>query len=504
MSLDDAAGSTHIRCKYLEALENDHYDLLPSSVQGRGFLRAYAEFLELDPTPLLKNWETRSLVPDEPVQPQPMAVIEPDRPEVNLPSAQASPQLETEVEPPALSEDIPEVIEEPEQPVVPALRAISPNSENSQSATHFSVVSSTLRNQREILGLSLNDIEQYTHIRHFYLQAIEEGRFQDLPSPVQAKGMIENYAQFLDINSDELMLEYAEGLQAQREEKLALEQPPARSGGLSAKRSAQSGAGRPATGRPASGRPATGRSAAGGPARKSLPGKLLTPDLLIGSFVIIFLVAFAIWTTGRVIASRNSQANATIPGISDVLVSTTSPMPETATEATPLVVSTIDLNAANSANAAVEETQATDFEETEAISDGLVDDTQTTPAVVFDENAPIQLNIVIQQRTYLKVIVDNEIAFEGRSQPGDVYPYSAAESIELIAGNAAALQITYNQTDMGIIGSFGQVVNLIFKGGAVMTPTPLFTPSPTGTVAPTMTLQMPTNTPTPTVTPYIP
>ncbi len=499
MSLDDAAGSTHIRYKYLEALENDHYDLLPSSVQGRGFLRAYAEFLELDPTPLLKNWETRSLVPDEPVQPQPMAVIEPDRPEVNFPSTEAGPQPEIEVEPPALSEDIPEIIEKPEQPVVSGLRAISPNSENSQSAAHFSVVSSTLRNQREILGLSLNDIEQYTHIRHFYLQAIEEGRFQDLPSPVQAKGMIENYAQFLDINSDELMLEYAEGLQAQREEKLALEQPTARSGGLSAKKSAQSG-----TGRLASGRPATGNPAAGGPTRKSLSGKLLTPDLLIGSFVIIFLVAFAIWTTGRVIASRNSQANATIPGISDVLVSTTSPMPETATEATQLVVSTIDLNAANSANATTEETQATDFEETEALSEGLVDGTQTTPAVVFDENAPIQLNIVIQQRTYLKVIVDNEIAFEGRSQPGDVYPYSAAESIELIAGNAAALQITYNQTDMGIIGSFGQVVNLIFKGGAVMTPTPLFTPSPTGTFAPTMTLQMPTNTPTPTVTPYIP
>lgn len=480
LSLDDAAGSTRIRYKYLEALENDQFDLLPSAVQGRGFLRAYAEFLELDPIPLLNHWETRTLIADaaEPLQTD-AKLASSNRlndgsdqfPEDELPSLEPEAAVEF-----YSAENAPEDEPAAAEPVLPITRrALTPPADAGKSAAHFQVVSGTLRNQREILGLSLSDIEQYTHIRQFYLQAIEEGRFNDLPSPVQAKGMIENYAQFLDINSDELMLEYAEGLQALREEKLTAERPPARAGVLPVKKPSKT-------------------------APKSLPARLLTPDLLIGSFVIILLVGFAIWTSGRVIANRNLQAQATIPGISDVLFSTTSPQPETPTTTAPLAVSTLDLNAANPSAADTENPASTDATPP---PDGTAAATGEA-GIAFDENAPIQLNIVINQRTYLKVIADDKTVFEGRSQPGNAYPYSAAESIEVIAGNAAALQVIYNEMDLGILGSFGEMVDLVFRGGAVMTPTPRFSPSPTGTLAPTITLQMPTPTFTPTVTPYIP
>lgn len=39
---------TKIRVKYLEALEQGNYSMLPSGVHARGFLRAYARFLNLD------------------------------------------------------------------------------------------------------------------------------------------------------------------------------------------------------------------------------------------------------------------------------------------------------------------------------------------------------------------------------------------------------------------------------------------------------------------------
>jgi hypothetical protein len=129
---------------------------------------------------------------------------------------------------------------------------------------------------------------------------------------------------------------------------------------------------------------------------------------------------------------------------------------------------------------------------------------EITSAVAFEDNAPLQIYIVTKQRTYLKVIVDEKTVFEGRSQPGNAYPFSGTESIELISGNAAALQIIFNEADLGTIGAFGEVVDLIFTGGRVVTPTPRFTATATSTTPPTMTLQ-PTATPvTPTVTPYIP
>ena len=47
-SLLDAEQDTHIRRRYLEALENEDYGALPAVVYTRGFIRTYARYLGLD------------------------------------------------------------------------------------------------------------------------------------------------------------------------------------------------------------------------------------------------------------------------------------------------------------------------------------------------------------------------------------------------------------------------------------------------------------------------
>lgn len=54
VTLDDAARATRIPHKYLLALEDDEPQALPGGVYGRGVLRAYARYLEIDPEPLLE------------------------------------------------------------------------------------------------------------------------------------------------------------------------------------------------------------------------------------------------------------------------------------------------------------------------------------------------------------------------------------------------------------------------------------------------------------------
>ena len=49
ISLEQAEADTRIRLRYLEALESEAYDALPDPAVGRGFLRNYAAYLELDP-----------------------------------------------------------------------------------------------------------------------------------------------------------------------------------------------------------------------------------------------------------------------------------------------------------------------------------------------------------------------------------------------------------------------------------------------------------------------
>lgn len=53
LSLEDAANATRIRVRYIEALEDDDYSLLPAGVYARGFLRNYADYLQLPAGELL-------------------------------------------------------------------------------------------------------------------------------------------------------------------------------------------------------------------------------------------------------------------------------------------------------------------------------------------------------------------------------------------------------------------------------------------------------------------
>ncbi|MFN2304968.1 MAG: helix-turn-helix domain-containing protein, partial [Anaerolineales bacterium] len=45
LSLEEISQKTHIRLEYLEAIEADDIDVLPSKTQERGFLRLYANQL---------------------------------------------------------------------------------------------------------------------------------------------------------------------------------------------------------------------------------------------------------------------------------------------------------------------------------------------------------------------------------------------------------------------------------------------------------------------------
>ena len=53
LALDDIQAATHIQRRYLEALEEERFENLPDQVVGRGFLRAYAAALKLDPAVLV-------------------------------------------------------------------------------------------------------------------------------------------------------------------------------------------------------------------------------------------------------------------------------------------------------------------------------------------------------------------------------------------------------------------------------------------------------------------
>lgn len=460
ISLEQVAQATRVRLPYLTAIENDEPENLPSTVQARGFIRLYASFLNLPAQPLLDSWGGKQFSPEAlsaavPVietQSTPKIDQQPVEPTPPLPlparvvENQSAPSASTAAELPAVS------VSEAPAPAEPA-----------EWRVIFKGIGDTLRDRRESLTLSIADIERFTRLKAWYIQALEEARFEDLPSFVQGRGMLSNYAEFLDLDDEGLLLRYAEALQSRRLE-LAGTRPSA--------------AGK----RPS--RPVgTARTA-------RQPGwrHFLTLDMVMGGSLFVVLIGFVLWGAVRVINLQRQEAAPTLASVSDILMTPnadlSTPTPDMTASPTPRIAVA---NTLPPAEAGVENTAA-----------------PTNIVVPSPGSAAISVYIVATQRAWMRVTVDTTIAFEGRTVPGVAYPFNGRDSIQLLTGNAAALQVVYNQNNLGTLGKTGEVVNITFtrEGTVVPTEIPTTTPTPTQTASPT---RQPTKSVvTPSVTPYVP
>jgi cytoskeleton protein RodZ len=69
-------------------------------------------------------------------------------------------------------------------------------------------VAQLLRNERLVRGYQLSEVARALNIREGHLDALEEGRFGDLPPLVYAKGFVDAYARFLELDRAELVARF--------------------------------------------------------------------------------------------------------------------------------------------------------------------------------------------------------------------------------------------------------------------------------------------------------
>lgn len=331
----------------------------------------------------------------------------------------------------------------------PALAEIEPVKDQSaglerpsqSSSEIFHEIGEELRGRREMLSLHLDEVERNTHVKAHYLEALERGAMDDLPSTVQTRGMLSNYATFLDLDVDTLLLRFADALQARHRERNPLK--PVRKPGQ--------------------------------PILANLPPmrSFVAGDLIFGVGIVILLVGFAIWGVNWVLTIQSQrEVQPTAPSISDILLASPEPVLYTATPA---------------------------FEPLESFPG---EPTVTVVIPTLNVNVNVQVNLVAVERTYMRVISDGQTVFEGRVVPGTAYPFEAEQQIEVLVGSGAAIRIVYNGRDMGLLGSFGQVVSNIYLATEIITPTGIPSATPTITATPTQTAP-PTATSRFTATPVI-
>ncbi len=65
IDITEVEAQTKIRAKYLRAIENEEWDLLPGPVYARSFLRTYCDYLGLDSRMLVDQFRRRHEHPSE-------------------------------------------------------------------------------------------------------------------------------------------------------------------------------------------------------------------------------------------------------------------------------------------------------------------------------------------------------------------------------------------------------------------------------------------------------
>ena len=83
-SLPDAAKFTRVREEYLRAIEDDRYELLPSSVYVKGFLTLYAKYLGVDPDDVISCYHHFVNPPNIPEQVRPQHKAPPPKRRIGL------------------------------------------------------------------------------------------------------------------------------------------------------------------------------------------------------------------------------------------------------------------------------------------------------------------------------------------------------------------------------------------------------------------------------------
>lgn len=397
LSLEEVAQATHIKMRYLEALERGDMEALPSYAQGRGFVRVYANFLNQDPDLYLSLLDQVDGDSQEHAAYNPYQGSEPE-------------PTEAELEMQRLSQE---------------------------TAQHgddlLKELGQRLRQRREALGLSLEDVERHTHLRLHYLKALENGEPAALPSPVQGRGMLKNYCDFLGMDADAQLLIFAEALQAYYTAR------------------------QPERTRP---RPPEKQPRAVSPFRRLISG-----DLFLTAIIILLVVSFVGWGVFQIADARSDQTpTPDPPSIADVL----------APSSTPTTSPTANPTAAGNGGTAVAPGQTpgvTAEAPAEAVSFPTLD----------PQLGGLQVYISAAQRAFLRVTVDGEVQFEGQVIIGTVYPFTAEETIEVTTGNGAGITVYYNDQNLGQLGGFGEVVTRIFTPDEILLPTATVTPTPTET-----------------------
>jgi len=327
-----------------------------------------------------------------------------------------------------------------------------------------------LRREREMRGVSLDDIAEATKIGTRSLRALEEEHFELLPGGIFNKGFVRAYAKYLGLNEDEAVTDYLSAAgESSPDPRLIAEQ--------NAGRIDRSG---------------------GDTGDHRRPGFPIVPVLIL---LLVIAAGAGGWhlyeqrvldRQAREDAARAAAANTSQPSITPSEPSspvasapaqqsenpasapktnpTTTPAANTGQQSSPAAKTPEDLNEqAKAKEATPNSAEATPPEVTKPKLPAPADHTAaaTTP------NGPqFEITIRAKDRAWVSIKSDGKYTVRGIISPNDVKTIHASDQIVFWTGNAGAVEISFNGQRVPLEGGPNTEGVLVFNSRGVVIPRP--------------------------------
>lgn len=269
-----------------------------------------------------------------------------------------------------------------------------------------------LREAREANNITLDQAEEVTHIRRGLLQAIEDGRYAELPGDVYGRGLIRNYARFLGLDPETSAEEYLQ--YAARPERVVpqvLDEPLA-------------------------------------PVRRS-------HAWLIALLAIVILLV-AVWLGYRMLFVEQGWR---LDSLWPLVISTPATTSEQSTLPARQVTSVpghtpLPTDSVGEGSPAGAPTRAATVTPIALPTPRPIAAASPSPIV------GVYIEALALADTYVEATADGERIYAGTMRPNETARWRAEQLISLRVGNAGGLQLLVNGYDVGTLGASGQVISL--------------------------------------------
>ncbi len=291
---------------------------------------------------------------------------------------------------------------------------IEPNQLGEEEPTFDESIGAILRGERQKRGLNYEQLSEVTRLRPFILEALENEAWDSLPSRVFARGFIRSYARALGLEEVKILTFF---------DKV---------------------------------------SPIGIPSPKLLiePAKSKKPIFIILIFLILALLSFYYLWKGYSINKSVSSRTKNIIQVENKLKK-------------PKKIQHISNNVRPSVTKKEDQTNmASDAEnainDMELNGNSLDENKKQYNEIILEpfhgdiEASEMTLEANIREKTWIRIILDDQDSKEYVFQPGTHVEWKAKKGIEMLIGNAGGIDLKFNGDKVKRFGSSGQVVRLRF------------------------------------------